>query len=166
MDLGSLFALKALAGVVGFGIGLLLGSLFAAIWLRLAALWLGFGNVGYRTAFKCTLMSNFVVAVIHFSVGFNYGIASHLLSDSPSTVRSFSFAYSPIYFLYALVFSLLLTAAIFRRTIKAEGDSSLALFGDSFALASLYYALAFALMIILMLVVYLFITGILSLVDA
>ena len=165
MEFDSLFAVKALAGVVGFGVGLCLGSVLAAIWLRLAALWLGFGNVRYGTAFKCVLLSNFVVAVIHFSIGFNYGLTSQLLSENSPSVRNFSFAFSPIYILYSLILGLVVTAAIFRRTIKGEGDLSLTPFGDSFALASLYYALTLAFAIVLALSVYLLIVGILFLIG-
>jgi len=165
MEFDLLFALKAIAGVVGFGVGLVLGSLLSAICLRLAALWLNFGEVAYLTALKCAVLSNFVVVIMNFSIGFNYGLMTQLLADQSLSVRNLSFAFSPVYFLYVVALGLFVTAAIFRRTIKHEGDSSLVPLGDSFALASVYYALTFAFFIVVSLVVYLLIAGILFLVG-
>lgn len=168
MDL--LFALKALGGVVGFSIGMVLGSLVSAIWLRLAAQWLRFGNIPYVTAFKCAILSNFVVFTLNFSIGVNHGVTIAMLgqvfSDQRSQSMNFTFAYSPIYFLCATIFGLLVTSAIFCRTIPNNDTDSRITFGDSLALASSYFALAFACMLLLGLLAFCIVTGFLAVAGA
>lgn len=142
-----LFALKILAGVGGFVVGIVLGSLIAAIWLRLAAQWLRFATVPYLTAFKCALISNLVVFTFNFSIGFSYGLMTVLISQLPPELRfryvDFSSPISPIYFFCTTVFGILVTAAIFGRTISSKDSDTRITFSDSLALASLYFALSF-----------------------
>lgn len=168
-----LFALKLLVGVFAFGAGLVLGSLFAAIWLRLAAYWMKFGDVPFLTAFKSALMANFVVSTLNFSIGVNHGMSTAILRQMSDSSRQrpfdFSFAYSPTHYLYVTLFGLLITAAIFRRTIPqrdaasptADGDSRIS-FWDAMALASLYFAISFAFTVILVLLTYCILAGILD----
>lgn len=160
MEFGILFAFKALAGVLGFALGLLLGSLASALWLRVAAAWLGFGNVSYKTAFKCAIISNFTVAVIQFAIGFNYGLVTQLITENSRPLSEMTYAFPPIYFLYTLIVGLVVTAAIFRPIIKNGEDSAPVPFSDAFALASLYCALTFAIMIVLAAILVLLLSGV------
>lgn len=168
MDL--LFALKTLAGIVGFAVGIVLGSFIAAIWLRLAAQWLRFVTVPYLTAFKCALISNFVVFTFNFSIGVNYGLTAAVLRqmspEQSSRSVDFTFAYSPTYFIYATIFGLLVTAAIFCRTIPSKDTDSRIAFADSFALASLYFALSFGFILFLGLLAFCIVAGLLALTGA
>jgi uncharacterized membrane protein (UPF0182 family) len=151
MDL--MFALQVLAGIIGFAIGMAISGLFAAIWLRLAARWLRFGDVPYFTAFKSVLISNFVIFTLNCVIGVNHSLMmanpGQMFSGQRSRPVEFTFAYWPNYFLYMTVFGLLVTAAIFCRTIPDKDTDSRITFGDSFALTSFYFALAFGFMLLL-----------------
>lgn len=164
------FALKALGGIIGFSLGMVLGSLVAAIWLRLAGKWMRFGNIPYIEAFKCDLISNFVIFTFNFSIGVNHGITIGMLGQMFSEPRSqpvnFTFAYSPIYFLYSTIFGLLVTAASFCRTIPNKDKDSRITFSDSLALASFYFALSFACMLLLGLLAFCIVLGLLTLTGA
>ena len=144
-----LFLFKALSVVAGCLIGMVLGSLLSAIWLRLAARWMGFGKIPYLTAFTSALLSNFVALTFNLSILVaNQGITIALLekiSNQPDSYAiDFIYLYPLIYFLYSTLLGLLITAVIFRRTLPNNKDNDSRLpFGDSLALTSLYFALAF-----------------------
>lgn len=166
----AIFAIKALAGLVGCAIGTVAGSLIAAIWLRLAAKWLQIANIPYLTAFKSTLISNFIVLAFNFSVGVNHGLTVAMLKPSISNRNfqtiDFSPSYPPTYFVYATVLALLMTAAIFRKTIPNNDTVPQISFGDSFALASFYFALSFGFMLVLALIALNLVLGLLFLLGS
>lgn len=161
-----LFALKILGTFVGMLIGAALASLIGAICLRLAARSMQFGNIPFMTAFKSTLMANFAMLVINFSICFSHGVAFSVLSNSSSSARGrpldMTFAYPPIHFVYATLLILLVTSAIFRRTLRDNGHNERMTFGDAFALASFYYALAFSGVLLIGLLAYCIILGLLN----
>lgn len=128
-------------------IGLTVASVVGAIWLRLAASFLQFGNVPFRTAFKCTLLSNLFIVVLNFSIGFQHmihtAIVSKVLSDERQITHNFGYQYPPIYFFYTVVFGLLISAAIISRFVRDDDGSSRIRFSDSLALACAQYACSF-----------------------
>ena len=92
LDLTLIFALQVLVGFVCFLIGLGLGSLIAAIWLRLAAFWLRLGKVNFLTAFNAAFTSNLIVLLFNFSIGFNTRLTMmslQALEDNGPSRRSF-----------------------------------------------------------------------------
>ena len=166
-----LFLFKALSVVAGCLIGMVLGSLLSAIWLRLAARWMGFGKIPYLTAFTSALLSNFVVLTFNLSIGVNRGIAIALLDKMPTEPHShtidFTYLYPPIYFLYSTLLGLLITAVIFCRTLPNNKDNDSRIpFGDSLALTSLYFALAFTCTVLLCLLAFGIMFGLMDLVGA
>ena len=108
MDGMVVVAIKALGGTVAFFAGLTVGSLVAAIWVRLGALWLRIGNIPYLTAFKAAILANVVVVALNFLTGVNHGltvtILPRLYSGGPPRSVDPTFAYSPMYFLCARSF--------------------------------------------------------------
>ncbi len=167
MDLTLIFALQVLVGFVCFLIGLGLGSLIAAIWLRLAAFWLRLGKVNFLTAFNAAFTSNLIVLLFNFSIGFNTRLTMMSLQaledNGPSRSVLSPFAFSPIYFVYVTAFGLLITAVIFRRIISKDREPEEPMsFSDSFALAALYFALSFAFAITIALLAFCIVVGILS----
>lgn len=164
-----LFALKALAYIIGYAFATVVGSFISAIWLRLAAQWLGFVNIPYFNAFKSALISNFVVLTFNFSTGVNYGLSVGLLRQmsSQDSSRSFdlTYAYSPIYFLYATISAVLVTAVIFCRTLPDKESGSRFTFSDSIALTSFYFTLAFAFATVLALLALCVVAALLTLIG-
>jgi hypothetical protein len=158
MDSGVMYAFMTLIGFVLLGVGLVLGSLIAAIWLRLAATWLRLGNIPYVSAFKAALLSSFVVLAVNLSINLNYWMIfasqGERVFDDPMWTTNFLLRLGPSYYLYVTVLNLLVIAALFRTILPAkEGDSRM-LFGDCFALASLYYAISVAVALAIGLVAY------------
>ena len=74
MEYDLTFGFKALVALVAFTVGMALGSLYAAVWLRLAATWLRMGNIPYLTAWLVSFAVNFVAFFFNFSIGFNHGL--------------------------------------------------------------------------------------------
>ena len=167
MDMPIVFALKMLAGVAGVVVGMLIGCLYSAIWLRLAAAVLRFGNIPYLAACRCTLIANFVVAVLNFSIGFNHGltvaVSQGLTSRGGPRPFETAFMISPLTTIAGSILGLLVTAAIFCRMIpRVLKNEDRLLYSDSLALTGLYFAFSVAGTFILGLFVYCFIIGSLS----
>jgi hypothetical protein len=163
----AVFALYSLIWVLAFLAGLALGSLVSAIWLRLAVQWLGFQPISYLGAFKSALIANFSVLMFHIGVGLNFGLTQVMNAIQrrgmdpqfqrfePSGVSN----HPPIFFLYAAIFGLVLTAAIFSRTIPAPKEEPPLNFTQSLSIAAFYQALSLAIMAVLALIAYLIAAG-------
>ncbi|QDU97382.1 hypothetical protein [Lignipirellula cremea] len=148
-------AFMVLGRLLGFSLGVILGSFIAAIWLRIAALWMGFGKVPYLSAYKSALVSSFVMFAINFSVGIQYGFTAGVSAQIHSAGRrypppiDFLSGWSPTFFLCSAMISLLLTAAIFCRTFPRQEDGARLSYVDSLALAAVYYALGVVCMMLI-----------------
>ena len=104
-----LFVLNLLGGIFCFAVGLAVGSLLGAIWLRLAARWLRYADIPYFVAFRHVLLANFVTFTISFSVGINYSVSVRLIqffSDQRQRV-DFTYGYTPTFFLISTIFGLI-----------------------------------------------------------
>ena len=76
--------------------------------------------------------------------------------------EAIGYAYSPTFFLFATVFALVITSAIFQRTFPHKDPNTRITFGDSLALAALYHALSFACLVLLGLIAFYAIASILA----
>ncbi len=156
-------ALYAFAVIVA---GVLVSSLVGAIWLRLAATWLGFATIPYRAAFKSSLITNFILMSINGYVSFSSFYAITLIrgldDDRGASMTNLAFGFPPLYFMYATAFGLLITAAIFMKTIPEKEANAGMKFFDAFGLAAFYFALTFAFLFIAGMIVLLVIGGILT----
>lgn len=161
MDGTLLFTLKALGWLLGLLVGLLVGSAFAAIWLRLAASFLKLGPIKYTKAFTATLLCNFVVTCAQLSISFNHGYMAGYFGNI-DRITEVKFHYPPIYFLYFLVFSYVLVAAILRCVLRREDESQVS-FSDAFALAGVYNALLITSIFLIGSIVLAIVLGMLSL---
>ena len=170
MDDGFFTSLKLLAVIVGYFVGLAVGSLISAIWLRLAAMWLGFQRIPYLRAYGCVLVTNFAVSTLSFSTGVNHrvflALADRYLENPDTGFRppSMYLSFTPTLLFYVTVLGLLLTAALFARFVK-DTDSARIRFGDAFGLAALYYAISFAVAIVLALIAFCIVQAILLVVG-
>jgi hypothetical protein len=155
----------ALFSLVWFGAflgGVAVGSLISAIWLRLAVEWLGFKPIPYLASFKSALISNFSLLMFNLGVGFNQVLLSVMQGGGPGRSmdpRAMLSMYEPVYFLVAAVFGLVMTAAIFSRTIPTPKDEPPLSFAQSLAIAVFYQALSLAFMVLLFLIAYLIAAG-------
>ncbi|MBA4030765.1 MAG: hypothetical protein C0478_07715 [Planctomyces sp.] len=167
MDLA--LAIQAIYGLVGTIFGILVSSLIGAVWLRLAAKWLRFNDIPYGTAFRSALITNFVVVTFNAFVSFNSILTILVIGSMYNQSRprnlDFSFAFSPIYFMYATIFGVLVTAAIFLRTIPVKEADSRMTFADSLALASFYTGLTFAFVFLAGVLIFCTILGILNIIG-
>lgn len=127
--------------LLGLMLGLVISGMIGTSCLKLSGRWLNFGEIPHRVAARCAYLANFTVAVIQFSIGFNYGLIG-MASKQDYFTPQLIYSFSPTYFLYAVAFGLALTAVIFRRLIPREDGEPLTPFGDSFALAAVYSALS------------------------
>jgi hypothetical protein len=142
--------------------GVLIGSLISAIWLRLAVQWLGFKPIPYLASFKSALISNFSLLMFNLGVGFSQGVLALMRSGGPgqsTDPRALLSMYEPTYFLWTAVFGLVMTAAIFTRTIPVAPNESPLTFPQCLAIAVFYQALSLAIMVLLFLIALLICTS-------
>ena len=152
MNFEVFIGLKALAGI-GIVIAMIvIGGLIGAIFLRLAALCLGFGNIPYLRAAAASILSNLIFltmnASINFACGFYRGFLLAAIEGQKtdrimSTRIDYLFHFSPIYFFYILVLSLILTAAIFTRMVRPKDSEPKIKFSESLGLTGVYYSFYF-----------------------
>jgi hypothetical protein len=154
------FLLYALLAVLLILVTLAAVSLVSAFLLRVAAMGLGLGLPTYPTAYRATLLANFATLMLNLA-----GVASTTLlnlSRGPyAYARELEPAYwfPPIYLLLSVVFGLAVTAAVFYRTVPSQAASGQLSFGDAFALAALYAAMAIFCAIVFTLCALLGVTG-------
>lgn len=162
-----LSAVKFLAIFIGVGVGLMIGSLISAIWLRLAAQFLSFNRVPYLTAFKISLVSNFVMFVLNFSIGANQGLALAAMKPNMRRLTTLDYGhyFSPIYFLLATVGGVLLTALVIGRMLPREEKEPRVSFGDTVVLSSLYIAISFVCMFLVLMIAFSVAMSVLNLFD-
>lgn len=156
------FAFWAFIYFFSFLAGVLVGSLISAIWLRLAVEWLGFKPIPYLASFKSALISSFSLLMFNLGVGFNQGLLAIMRGGSPGQTmdpRALLAMYEPIYFLWTAMFGLVVTAAIFTRTIPVPRDEPPLTFPQCLAIAVFYQALSLAIMVLLFLVALLICTS-------
>lgn len=154
-------------GVVGFIVAVLLATVIGGVALRIAAVILGFGDLRYLTAFKAALLANFVMLVLQFAAGFQYGWAamySRMQLERwgyPGSGRMYNggiyemaFSFTPTFYLLAVMFGLVTTALIFCRMLPTDKDGRLMNFRDALTLAAVYQAISFAILILIGLFVF------------
>ncbi len=155
---------QALYGFALIVAGLLVSSLVGAIWLRLAAIWLGFATIPYRAAFKSSLITNFILislnGYVSLSSVFSISLLGGLEDDRGYSRMNLAFSFPPLYFMYATIFGLLITAAVLMKTIPEKESNAGLKFVDSLALAAFYFALTFAFLVFVAVFVLLAIIGI------
>ena len=154
-------------GVVVFFVVVLVATAVGGVALRTAAVILGFGNLRYLTAFKAALLANFVMLVLQFAAGFQYGwmaMFSRMQFDRygyPGSGRMYNggiyelaFSFSPTFYLLATMFGLVTTALVFCRMLPADKDGRLMNFRDALTLAAVYQAISFAILMLVGLFVF------------
>lgn len=128
-----------------FGLGAFaIGSLIAAACMQRAVKWLGFKSMVFWDAIRFSVLINVVVTSLSLLIGVNYGLNVRLLSPSgPSSIDfNFLYAFPPIFYLYQLVVTLLIAAAIFVCVVKPRDDKTMRIsFPEGFAIASVFYGM-------------------------
>ena len=149
---------RLIIGATAGLVGVVVGSLVAAVGLRLAAAWLSMPTIPYFAAYKSALTSSLVL-LLNFLIGFNSGLATSLMrgavSSRPVPMSYSSFEYSPFFFFHILAGGLLLTAAIFCRTIPPDDKGQRLIFRDAVALAGVYMAVSALMLIAVLLILWL-----------
>ena len=120
-------------------IGLVLGSLINALWLRLTVAWIGVAPITYIRAFRATLTANFVVVAFGVSLPL---ITRYLeLLNRPEREYRIDVSYSPFVLFHFLVASVLGHAVIFSNALEDKDISGPLRFSKAAIVALVYLAL-------------------------
>ena len=167
------FLLYSLYFIFGYIAGLVIFAGLGMIVVRTAAKLLGLGEVPMLRAFIVALVINFVCSVINFSIGFNYGLSMSLfsqMSERPGELRDFTrmsgHLFSPTFLLWSTALGLTISAALFQCMLAKPDETTRLRFGECFALASLYYAVTFVALALLLFLVYVLIVFTFAMVDS
>ena len=127
--------------LIGGTIGLLVGSLINALWLRAAGAWVRVAQFDFGKAFKATLLTNFILMAFGLSLAFSIMYLLRLEGpDSMSFPRNLSFWFSPITFFYFALGSVLIHATVFGH-VFVDADGAPLRFSKASLLALVYIAL-------------------------
>ncbi len=162
----AVFGLYALLWFVAFLGGIALGSAVSAIWLRLAVQWLRFEPISYLDAFRSTLIANFSAVMFHVAIGINQGymlaVSSAARGGDPRLQRyelsRLPELYQPTFFLFSAIFSTVMIAAVFCRTIPSADEQPVT-FPQALSLAAFYQALSLAIGMLFIVIAYLIAVG-------
>jgi hypothetical protein len=160
-------------GIVVFFVLVMVAAACGTVALRLAALVLGFGRLASFTAFKASLLANFVMLVLQFAAGFQFGWLflmaqlqangmgygmSGRMYNPPYYEMGFGLSFTPTFYLLATMLGLVTTALIFGRMLPTDKDNRLMNFRDALTLAAVYQAFSFAMLILFGLIIFVLIT--------
>ncbi|MEM7557661.1 MAG: hypothetical protein AAF394_00935 [Planctomycetota bacterium] len=162
-DVGALYFLYGLGYILASLVGLAVGSVVSSVWLRLSAWWLELGTIPFGNAFRCCFLSNMVITMMHFSIGFNVGLSARYTSGRSGLEDVMRYSgFTSMYFLYAFVIGVVASACILRRFIKDEKGNRMT-FGDAFTLAVVHSAVAMLFFLILVTLLFAIGLGVLDL---